>query len=121
LERHAKNALRALPDVQPSEQLIRSLLALAEPGGPLPSRQVPPAPTSVAAWRLRDSRPRSGPAGGAKASGPARAGRRRAMRLLGVGAGSTAAVLLFLASLGGAPGGPGSGNSPASIVPPLEQ
>ena len=127
LERHAKNALRSLPDAVPSERLIQSLRALAEPAGPLPPRQpATSVPAPVAAWRPRDSRPRSGPAGGTSSSGPNRGsrsdrGRGRAMRVFALGTGSTAAVLLLLASLGGSPNPPGSDQAPASIVPPLEQ
>lgn len=119
LERDARNALRSLPDIGPSEKLVASLLALAEPGEPLPPASAAhPAP--VAGWRPRDSRPPSGPSG--KRPG-ARSGRRvRAVRVVALGMCTTGAMLILLASLGGTGSdSPGTPDTPVSVVPPLEE
>ncbi|RIQ28209.1 anti-sigma factor, partial [Jiangella rhizosphaerae] len=51
LERDARNALRSLPSVEPSQRLVASLLALAEPGEPLPPAPPAAQPPPVAGWR----------------------------------------------------------------------
>lgn len=124
LERHAKNALRSLPDAEPSEALVHKLLALAEPGEPLtpdpPERASAPAP--VANWRPRDSRPPSGPSSGSRPGAERRSRRRtRAMRLAAVGMCSTGAMLVLLASLGGTSGPSEPPATPASVVPPVDE
>ncbi len=122
VERDARNALRSLPDVAPSDKLVASLLALAEPGEPLPpvpsGSAATPAP--VAGWRPRDSRPPSGPSG-SRPSG--RSGRRvRAVRVVALGMCTTGAMLILLASLGGTgANSPGTPDTPVSVVPPLEE
>ncbi|SEF17786.1 anti-sigma factor family protein [Jiangella alba] len=121
LERDARNALRSLPAMAPSDKLVASLLALAEPGEPLPPAGPASAtqPAPVAAWRPRDSRPPSGPSG-SRPSG--RASRRvRAVRVVALGMCTTGAMLILLASLGGTGNPPGSPDTPVSVVPPLEQ
>lgn len=119
LERDARNALRSLPAMAPSEKLVGRLLALAEPGEPLPP--APPAsalqPAPVAGWRPRDSRPPSGPAGSRPGG---RASRRvRAVRVVALGMCTTGAMLILLASLGST--GDSPPDTPVSVVPPLEE
>lgn len=116
LERHAKNALRSLPGVEPSEQLVQKLLRLAEPGEPLPpppdAHQAP-----VAAWRPRDTRPPGGPGRGTDRSRP----RVRAVRAVALGMCTSGAMLVLLASLGGPSDSPSTPDAPVSVVPPLER
>jgi hypothetical protein len=125
LERQTKAALRRLPDVEPPPELVRKLLALAEPGGPLPPqrRPFPGAATPAVGWRARDRRPGAGrpfdvtgprrPQGAPRLSLP-----RGRVRLAAAGVLSAGAMTLVLATLGGpAQSGPG----PATIVPPMEQ
>ena len=122
LERDARNALRSLPDIAPSDRLMASLLALAEPGEPLPPAPSGSAahPAPVAGWRPRDSRPPSGPSGSRPS---ARSGRRvRAVRVVALGMCTTGAMLVLLASLGGTgANAPSTPDTPVSVVPPLEQ
>jgi hypothetical protein len=128
LERQTKAALRRLPEVQPSPEFVRTLLALAEPGGPLPPerRPFPGAAAPSVGWRTRDRRP-----GGEAASRPVDiSGSRRPqaaprlirrnsrVRLAAGGVLSAAALTMLLATLG-APAE--SGPAPATVVPPMEQ
>jgi anti-sigma factor RsiW len=125
LERQTKAALRRLPDVEPPPELVRKLLALAEPGGPLPPerRPFPGAATPAVGWRAHDRRPGAGrpvdvagprrPQGAPRLSTP-----RRRVRLAAAGVLSAGALTLALATLGGPAQ---SGPAPATIVPPMEQ
>ena len=124
-ERQTKAALRRLPDVEPSVEFVRTLLALAEPGDPLPPERRPfPGPaTPAVGWRARDSRPGAGrPAGVAgsrRPEGPPRLTRRRGrVRLAAAGVFSVGALTLVLATIGGPAA---TGPAPATIVPPMEQ
>ncbi|WP_162606448.1 anti-sigma factor family protein [Jiangella asiatica] len=119
LERDAKNALRSLPDAQPSERLVQKLLLLAEPGEPLPPPAADSHPAPVAAWRPRDTRPVAGPKFG---RGPERSPRRvRVVRVAALGMCTTGAMLVLLASLGGPSDSPDTPEAPVSVVPPLEE
>jgi len=125
LERQTKAALRRLPDVEPPPELVRKLLALAEPGGPLPPqrRPFPGAATPAVGWGARDRRPGAGrpvdvagprrPQGAPRLSTP-----RGRVRLAAAGVLSAGALTLALATLGGPAQ---SGPAPATIVPPMEQ
>ena len=124
LERQTKAALRRLPDVEPPPELVRKLLALAEPGGPLPPqrRSFPGTAAPAVGWRARDRRPGAGrpvdvavqrrPQGAPRLSMP-----RGRVQLAAAGVLSAGALTLVLATLGGTAQ---SGPAPA-IVPPMEQ
>ncbi|WP_298331602.1 zf-HC2 domain-containing protein [Haloactinopolyspora sp.] len=114
-ERHAKNALRSLPDVAPSATLVQNLLALAEPGDPLPPEAPGSAPAPVADWRTRESHPPSRPGG-------RRLPRRvRTMRVAAVGMCTSGAMLILLAALGSPSTTSDPSPTPAGIVPPVEE
>jgi hypothetical protein len=123
-ERHAKNALRSLPEVAPSGTLVERLLALAEPGEPLPP--IPPSHSApVAGWRPHQPGPGRGwSARSGMGSRVPMDRRHRRVRVIRVGALSTCSVgatLVLLAFLGGAPGQPAAPSTPASVVPPVEE
>lgn len=126
-ERHARNAVRSLSDVAPSEKLVRNLLALAEPGEPLPPAPPPgsAAPASVASWLPRESwfggHPGAGNAGFSLTPRSAAARRTRAAKVLALGMCSTGATLVLLASLGSPPETADTPATPASVVPPVEE
>ena len=117
-ERHAKNALRSLPDVAPSDSLVQNLLALAEPGEPLPPEVPGRTPAPVAGWRPRDTRPPGGPS---RPDRPRPARRVRAMRVAAVGMCSSGAMLVLLAALGSPSTTSDPSPTPAGVVPPVEQ
>ncbi len=121
-ERNAKNALRGLPDAEPSGTLVQNLLALAEPGEPLPPE--PPARTSspapVARWQSRESRSASAPSTRRPATRTRTRGRSRAIRGVALGMCGTGALLVGLASLGSPNSTSEPSPTPASVVPPLE-
>lgn len=123
-EREIKAALRRLPPVEPPAELVKALLALAEPGGPLPPRRrpFPGAATPVVRWRPRDGAPRTGRPGGV--AGPRRpevaprAGRRRGHVQLAAAGGLSAGMLLLVLAGLGAP--TAAGPAPATVVPPMQ-
>jgi hypothetical protein len=124
-ERQTKAALRRLPDVEPSADFVRTLLALADPGGPLPPerRPFPGSGPPRAGWRARDGRPGDGRpgdvAGSRRPQIASQLSRRRGrIQLAAVGVLSAGALTMVLATLG-APAA--SGPTPATIVPPMEQ
>ncbi|PSL01869.1 hypothetical protein CLV30_112108 [Haloactinopolyspora alba] len=121
-ERHARNALRSLPDTEPSEQLVQNLLALAEPGEPLPPE--PPQGTGLSApvanWRPRGSRPPAGPADGRPGPQRRTSRRTRTVRVAALGMCTTGAMLVVFAALGGQSGTTEPPATPASVVPPME-
>jgi hypothetical protein len=122
-ERETKAALRRLPTVEPSAGLVQSLLAMAEPGGPLPPqrRPFPGAATPAAGWRPRDSGPRTGrPVGTPGSSRRPRIGpapERARLQLAAAGVLSAGALTLVLASLG-AP--TVTAPAPTAVVPPVQ-
>ncbi|NED98100.1 hypothetical protein G1H11_22635 [Phytoactinopolyspora alkaliphila] len=125
MERFAKGALTSLPGIPVPSALTSKLLALAEPGGPLPA-EVPAEAATVAAWG--PSRPAAS-VGTAHASHAAAGHRPRAkfidrhrkgVRFAASGMVSTGAVLVMLASLG-APSNSSREQTPVSIVPPMEE
>lgn len=124
-ERETKAALRRLTDVEPPPSLVAALLALAEPGGPLPPerRPFPGAAKPSATWRAREARPGGGRpdtvAGPRRPEGAPRLNRRRGrIQVVAAGALSAGALTLVLATLGGAGA---SSSVPATVVPPMEQ
>jgi hypothetical protein len=144
-ERAIKAALQALPDLAPTPAFVGSLLALAEPGGPLPPqrRPFPGAAPADAQWRTGGDGSRTANVGrGASRSSDARAHwwtgfpvqrgtedaqplRRRSTTLatsarLAVGGVVTVGALTaVLAALGGPESAP---SSPAgTVVPPVQQ
>lgn len=111
LERTARAALRALPGAEPSAKLYATLLAIAEPGGPLPPEQSPSAePSGVAGWREGTPVPRQ-----PRIPVPARGVRYAAAGMLGAGA-----VVTLLAALGGEPRSE-TEPPPAAVVPPMNE
>ncbi|MGH8822888.1 MAG: anti-sigma factor family protein [Jiangellaceae bacterium] len=124
-ERETKAALRRLADIEPPASLVAALLALAEPGGPLPPerRPFPGTATPPVGWRARDGRPGGGRpdtvAGTRRPEGAARLNRSRGrIRFAAAGALSAGALTLMLATLGGPAA---SGSAPAAVVPPMER
>lgn len=121
MERYAKGALTSLPDIEVPPALMNKLMALAEPGGPLP-------PENSSAGRTADVAPwGSAPGSYLAATATAQQTRpsfvdrhRRAVRVAAGGMVSTGAMLVMLASLG-APSGLGRDETPETVVPPLTE
>lgn len=124
LERYAKAALRSLPEVAPSDKLVASLLALAEPGGPLPPDRpsFPVSAAPVAGWRTRTDRP-AGIPGTTRPERSSRVSRRpaRVVRYAAAGALSAGAIAVLLASLGGPTSSIQPPPATVSVVPPVDQ
>lgn len=94
-ERTAKAALRSLPDVEPSQQLMASLFALAEPGGPMPPDRPSLARSApVAGWRESSGSTR-------RRKGPRMGMTMRGSKLAAAGALSASGVVALLAAVGG--------------------
>lgn len=113
-ERDVAAVLRNLPDVQPSERLVQTLLALSGPEGPLPldRRPFPGAAPAPARWRAT-SAPVSGiPQQRDPHKGPAPL-RRAGVRYAVAGSVSLGVLAVALASLGGQP--------EDAVVPPTQQ
>lgn len=111
-ERKAKAALRGLPEVDPSPDLVRHLLELATPGGFAP----PPRPPFPGGGISEGGRLPSAPAG--DRSERSRLRRAAGARLALAGTFSAGLVALLLASLGEPePTTP----APATVVPPVHQ
>lgn len=127
-ERYAKGVLFSLPDAELPAALLGKLYALAEPAGPLPPEQAPPGPPAqVAPWGPAPAaRPEAAHHGGGSGAGhaPTRSRfidqHRRGVRVVAGGMVSTGALLVLLASLG-APSNAERDQTPAAVVPPLEQ
>jgi anti-sigma factor RsiW len=124
-ERETKAALRRLADVEPPASLVAALLALAEPGGPLPPerRPFPGTASPPVGWRTGGIRPGGGRpdsvAGSRRPEGAPRLNRRRGrIQFAAAGALSAGALTLVLATLGGPAA---SGTAPATVIPPVEQ
>lgn len=114
LERTARAALRAMPSVEPSEKLYTTLLAIAEPGGPLPAEGPSQSAETadavgVAGWREHTPMPKQ-----SRFPMPARGVRYAAAGVLGAGA-----VVTMLAALGGEPSS--EAEPPAAVVPPTNE
>jgi anti-sigma factor RsiW len=114
-ERATASTLRGLPAVEPSGDLIQKLLALAEPGGPLPPdrRPFPGAAAPLAGWRPAGGRPASVP-GPRRPKEPTALRRRTGVRLAVAGSLSVGALTMALASIGGA-------DPTAPAAPPMQQ
>jgi anti-sigma factor RsiW len=114
-ERRVAAALRTLPAVPPSAELVGKLLTLAEPGGPLPPerRPFPGAATPPAAgWRTPHRRAGTGVARRPPGNGALR--RRAGVRLALAGSLSAAALTAVLASIG-------SSDLDRPVTPPTQQ
>lgn len=109
-ERSIKAALHELDDVEPSAELIATLHAIADPGGPFPPqrRPFPATAAAVAGWRTAND------AGRPFTSGGDRPVARRSARVAVAGALSVGALTVLLAGLGGADAGDG----PSEVVEP---
>lgn len=109
-ERDISSTLRNLSDATPSPDLVGTLLALAEPGGPLPPARpsFPGATKPVAGWRSTYGRSTSP----APARTPLR--RRTSTRFAVASLASAGVLTAALASLGGAEPG-------TSVVPPMQE
>lgn len=121
-ERETKAALRRLPPVAPPAELVKSLLAMAETGGPLPPQRRPfPGPaTPTVGWRPLDGRPRTSRSLGSQRSRrPDVAPRVRPARIQLVAAGALSVGMLTIAlATIGAPAA--SGPAPAAVVPAMQ-
>lgn len=116
-ERAAKGALGGMSPVEPSQRLVSTLLALAEPEGPLPPERpgFPVAAAPVAGWRDHETArsawktPRLGLPG-------------RGVRFAAVGALSVGGMLALLTAVG-APDEPASSpeDDAVSVVPPMDE
>jgi hypothetical protein len=123
-ERETKAVLRRLADVEPPASLVSALLALAEPGDPLPPdrRPFPGAAASPVGWRTGATRPGGGRpdtvAGTRRPHGAPGLNRRRGrIQVAAAAVLSAGALTLALATLGGSV----SGSVPAAVVPPMER
>lgn len=114
-ERAIAAMLRGLPPLEPSGQFVQKLLALAEPGGPLPPerRPFPGTAPPVAGWRPPPGRPGSA-VGSRRPEVPSVLRRRGGVRLAAAGSLSIGALTLMLASLGGA-------EPTTPVTPPTQQ
>lgn len=114
-ERRTASTLRRLPDVTPAPELVNKLLALAEPGGPLPPerRPFPGAAAPVARWRPTAGRPPS-VTGTRRPLDTTRIRRRGAVRVAMAGVLSAGALTVALATLGGA-------GVDGPVTPPTQQ
>ncbi|WP_166348812.1 zf-HC2 domain-containing protein [Phytoactinopolyspora limicola] len=132
MERYAKGVLTSLPDITPPAGLTSTLIGLAEPGGLLPPDDHPSdAAVEVAPWGpSRSTRPDHLGVGTGRRPGMQRSHQpsrpkfidrhRRGVRVAASGMVSTGALLVLLASLG-APSTNGRDQTPASVVPPMEE
>ncbi|HEX6577819.1 MAG TPA: zf-HC2 domain-containing protein [Jiangellaceae bacterium] len=123
-ERETKAALRRLADVEPPASLVAALLALAEPGDPLPPqrRPFPGAAASPVGWRAGTTRPGGGRpdtvTGPRRPDGAPRLNRRRGrIQVAAAAVLSAGALTLALATLGGSV----SASAPVAVVPPMER
>lgn len=125
IERLLVHRLRELPAPAPSAALVGRLLALGEPGGPLPPRSgrvagTPRQPTAVLVGLQPAGRPTSAtrPSGSTRPSG--RRENRRSARVL-VAAAAAAGMLgvgaIAMTAIGGTP----PANSPSVVPPPVAQ
>ncbi|NDL59730.1 zf-HC2 domain-containing protein [Phytoactinopolyspora mesophila] len=129
LERYAKGVMTSLPDAEMPEQLMSKLVALAEPAGLLPRDDVPAdAQIHVAPWGPdRSMRPGAAHRHSSGTGHEHRHSRtkfvdkhRRGVRAAAGGMVSTGALLVLLASLG-APANTSRDQTPATVVPPMEE
>jgi anti-sigma factor RsiW len=114
-ERGVAEALRSLPDIQPSDEFVQRLLALSEPGGPLPPdrRPFPGSAPQPAAWRPAAAHPGGIPQQREPQRGGTPLSRRAGVRYAVAGSMSAGVLAVALASLGGEPDG--------VVVPPTQQ
>jgi len=124
-ERATKAALRRLADVEPPASLVAALLALAEPGDPLPPerRPFPGTASPTVGWRAGETRPGGGRpdtfTGTRRPEGAPRLNPRHGrIQLAAGGVLSAGALTLVLATLGGPAA---SGSDPATVVPSVER
>lgn len=124
-ERATKAALRRLADVEPPASLVAALLALAEPGDPLPPqrRPFPGTASPPVGWRAGETRPGGGRpdtfTGTRRPEGAPRLNPRHGrIQLAAGGVLSAGALTLVLATLGGPAA---SGSDPATVVPSVER
>ena len=124
-ERATKAALRRLADVEPPASLVAALLALAEPGDPLPPerRPFPGTASPPVGWRASETRPGGGRpdtfTGTRRPEGAPRLNPHHGrIQLAAGGVLSAGALTLVLATLGGPAA---SGSDPATVVPSVER